>query len=81
MSDSPGGSHREISAEQRSEAIELVGKIRSTVYTDEEQVQLTNELKRLIPYPEWDNLMFWHTPDLSDEEAVDKALAYRPIEL
>lgn len=29
----------------------------------------------------WMDLLYWHTPELSDEEVVDKALEYRLIAL
>lgn len=72
---------RDIPPEIRARAIELVGMIRSTVFSDEEHIALYEELKRLIPHPAWSDLMFWHDPELSDEEAVAEALRYRPIAL
>jgi hypothetical protein len=81
MSDSDESRKRSISQEQHARAVELVEMIRSPIYSDEENAALTAELKRLIPHPGWDDLLFWHTPELSDEDAVDEALRYRPIAL
>jgi hypothetical protein len=81
MSD-PQESHKKtITEEQRARALELVEMIRSTVYSDEEAEGLLAELNRIIPNPQWGSLLFWHKPDLSDEEAVEEALKYRPIAL
>jgi len=55
--------------------------IRSPVYSDEENAAFTEELQRLIPHPAWSDLLFWHTPELSDAEAVEEALRYRPFAL
>jgi len=66
---------------ERRELVHLVRRLRSGETTDEETVELVEELKRRVPDPEVTNLMFWHQPELTDEEVVDRALAYRPIEL
>jgi hypothetical protein len=81
MSDSRESSKRTISDEQRARAVELVEMIRSPISSDEESAAFTAELKRLIPHPAWDDVLFWHKPELSDEEAVDEALRYRPFAL
>jgi hypothetical protein len=81
MSEEPVNRGRGISPENRARAIELVGMIRSTAFSDEEHIEFNEELERLIPHPAWSDLMFWHDPDLSDEEAVEEALRYRPIAL
>lgn len=71
----------QISQDQRARAVELVEMIRSTIYSDEETEAFIAELNRLIPNPHWGDLLFWHKPELSDEEAVAEALKYRPIAL
>ena len=81
MSESSGNHKRAISPEQRARALELVEMIRSPVYSDEENAAFTEELQRLIPHPAWSDLLFWHTPELSDAEAVEEALRYRPFAL
>lgn len=78
---SPEDRKKEISQDQRARAVELVEMIRSTIYSDEETEAFLAELNRLIPNPQWGNLLFWHKPELSDAEAVSEALKYRPIAL
>jgi hypothetical protein len=66
---------------RREGALELVRAIRYQLKSDEEVEGPLNELQRLIPHPAWMDLLYWHTPELSDDEVVDKALEYRPIAL
>lgn len=75
------GEGRKVSAEGYEKAVGLVGKIRSTVFSDEEIAEFEDELNRLIPHPAWPDLMFWHDPELSDKEVVEEGLRYRPIAL
>ena len=81
MSEASGNSGREILPADRARALELIGMLRSTIYSDDEHAEFDQELQRLVPHPAWSDLLFWHEPDLSDEEALEEALRYRPIEL
>lgn len=63
----------------RDELLSGVRKLRAVQGTDEEQINLLHELTRLSGYPEL-GLLIYHTT-LTVEEVVDKALAYRPIQL
>jgi hypothetical protein len=67
----------------RDELIEVVRRIVSVDGTEQELNELMDLLERNVPHPEVSNLIFY-PPDgisLSPEQVVDRALAYRPIEL
>ena len=42
---------------------------------------LIDELSRLLADPRVSDLLFWHEPELTDEEVIEEALRYRPYEL
>lgn len=65
----------------RERALEFVELARDPAVSDERLGELIDELKHVIPYPSWINLLFHRVPDLSDEQVVEEALRYRPIEL
>jgi hypothetical protein len=66
---------------RRGRALELVRAIRYELKSDEEIEAPFNELQRLIPHPAWLDLLYWQTPELSNDEVIDKALEYRPTAL
>lgn len=68
-------------SELRARCLILVRLIRTGVGSEEDGDGYFQELQRLKPNPNWAELMFYRTPDLSDEEVVDEGLAYRPIAL
>jgi hypothetical protein len=49
--------------------------------TEEEEDRIVNELKSSVVHPRVTDLIYYNTPKLTAEEVVDRALAYRPIEL
>ena len=63
----------------REELVELVKKIAAVDGTEEEIDNMLELLKKNVPDPRVSNYIF-HT-NLTPEEIVDKALAYRPIQL
>lgn len=63
----------------REELIELVKKIAAVDGTEEEIGKMVELFEKNVPDPNASNYIF-HT-NLSPEEVVDKALAYRPIQL
>ena len=67
--------------ERKQQALELVRKLRYGRVPDEEVGAVVDELERIVPNPNWTDLLFYNEPELSDEEAVEKALAYRPFAL
>ncbi|MET8075159.1 hypothetical protein [Streptomyces sp. NPDC005303] len=48
---------------------------------EEEEDRIVNELKSSVLHPRVTDLIYYNTPKLTAEEVVDRALAYRPIEL
>lgn len=66
---------------KNEKALELVALARDPTVSDERLGEIIDELKYVIPYPSWGNLIFHHVPDLSDEEVVGEALRHRPIAL
>ncbi|MFG2797765.1 hypothetical protein [Streptomyces pseudovenezuelae] len=48
---------------------------------EEEEDRLVDDLKSSVLHPRVTDLIYYNTPKLTAEEVVDKALAYRPIEL
>ncbi|MFF7283998.1 hypothetical protein [Streptomyces griseorubiginosus] len=46
-----------------------------------EEDRVVEELKSSVLHPRVTDLIFYNVPELTAEEVVDKALAYRPIEL
>jgi hypothetical protein len=70
-----------VDEETRQKAIVLVRLFRSGDLEEEQIAGKLDELMRLIPNPHWGNLMFYQDPELSDEEVVEAAMAYRPFTL
>ncbi|MFR9795521.1 hypothetical protein ACL02U_06375 [Streptomyces sp. MS06] len=66
---------------RRARALALVAEVRSGNFSDAECAERLEELSRLIPHPAWTDLLFYRTPELTDEGVVGEALAYRAIEL
>lgn len=67
----------------REQLIELVEKIRSGEGTEEQEDQWLAELKAAVSDPRISDYIFWDRsdPPLTAEQIVDRALAYRPMEL
>jgi hypothetical protein len=63
----------------REELIDLVKEIMAAEGTEEEIDQKLSLLRKNVPHPRVSNLIYHD--DLSAEEVVDKALAYKPIQL
>ena len=66
---------------RRERAIEIVRDIRYGRLPDDQASAKLDELEHLIPHPQWADLLFYQDPELTDEQAVDTALAYRPFAL
>lgn len=64
----------------REELINLVKELyNSKGKTEEQEDQLLDLLEKNVPHPEVSDLIYWE--DLTPEEVVDQALAYKPIQL
>ena len=67
----------------RAELVSLVQKIINAEGTEEEQDEMLLLLKASVPDPKVSDLIYYPPggQDLSAEEVVDRALAYKPIQL
>ncbi|MEU3191119.1 bacteriocin immunity protein [Streptomyces sp. NPDC006992] len=65
----------------RDELIRIVQKLIAADLPEEEEDHLVEELQSSVFHPRVTDLIYYHYPKLTAEEVVDKALAYRPIEL
>jgi hypothetical protein len=65
----------------REELIHIVQQLIDATLPEEEEDRLLEELKASVLHPRVSNLIYYSDPQLTAEEVVDQALAYRPIEL
>lgn len=65
----------------REELINLVSKIVKCEVAEEEIDKMIEVVKRNVPHPEVSDLIYWNEEELTPEEIVDVALAYKPIQL
>jgi hypothetical protein len=70
----------------RDRLIELVRRVMSGDFQDEAELQhLVTDFARSVPHPRAADLIFWPNDEFDGEPApaqvVERALAYRPIEL
>ena len=64
----------------RQKLIELVTKICEAEFDSEEEYEYAlRELEDNVVDPYRSDYIFHHTPELTPEEIVDKALSYKPI--
>jgi hypothetical protein len=59
------------------ELVELVNKICNPKLSDEEVSEYIEILEENVPHPAPSDLIFWNDEDLSPEEVVGIALAYK----
>jgi len=65
----------------RHDLIDLVRKILECEGTEEQVDEWQDLLEENVPHPDVSALMFENDEDLTPEEIVDRALAYKPIQL
>ncbi|MEU8244265.1 e9imm peptide [Actinoplanes missouriensis] len=70
---------RTLDESVREQAIGMIHRLRDPRIPDEAAGALISELERLLAYPRVSDLLFWRTPELTDEEVVEEALRYRPL--
>ncbi|MGE7184024.1 bacteriocin immunity protein [Peribacillus sp. NPDC006672] len=61
----------------KEELVELVNKIYNPMLSDEEISEYIEVLECNVPHPAPSDLIFWNDEDLSPEEVVEIALAYK----
>ncbi|MFK0103293.1 hypothetical protein [Streptomyces sp. NPDC091217] len=65
----------------RDEPIRLVQQIMDARLPEREHDALLEGLKQSVLHPRVSGLIYYSAPELTAEEVVDEALAYRPIAL
>ncbi|MFF1718901.1 bacteriocin immunity protein [Streptomyces sviceus] len=65
----------------REELVRMVQLLIDADLPEEEEDQIVAELKSSVLHPRVTDLIYYNTPKLTAEEVVERALAYRPIEL
>lgn len=61
----------------KRELVELVNKICNPKLSDEEVSEYIEILEQNVPHPAPSDLIFWNDENLSPEEVVEIALAYK----
>jgi len=64
----------------KEELVELVNKICNPKLSDEEVSEYIEILEKNVPHPAPSDLIFWNEEELSPEEVVEIALAYKEQE-
>lgn len=72
---------REIDTESQQRALWLIALVPDPSEPESRLRERMDELKVILGCPHVADLIFWEPPGLSDEEVVERALAYRPIAL
>lgn len=65
----------------REELVRMVQLLIDARLPEEEEDRIVDELKSSVLHPRVTDLIYYNNPKLTAEEVVDRALAYRPIEL
>ena len=65
----------------REELVELVRKVIEADGAEEEINGYIDSISRAVPHPTWTDLIYYANRELSPEEVVDEAMAYKPIQL
>lgn len=65
----------------REELIVLVNKIIECEGSEDEVDKMLEVLRSNVPHPEVSDLIYWNEEELTAEQIVDEALAYRTIQI
>ncbi|MFC8851059.1 MULTISPECIES: hypothetical protein [unclassified Micromonospora] len=71
----------QLDDESKSKALRLVRELRDPTLPDEGVADRLSRLESILRRPNMLDLLFFNDPELTDEEVVEKAAAYKPIEL
>ncbi len=63
----------------KEELVRLVTKIMNTEGTEAEVDEFVEMVNRAVPHPGWMDLAFYDDRNLTPEQVVEEALAYKPI--
>ena len=72
---------KQLTPEVLQEAVLLIDQLRTGKLSDQELSAVATKLDTLLPDPHWFDYSIDYVPELSAEEIVRKAFAYRPIQL
>ena len=61
----------------KEELLVLVRRIRLAQGTEAEIDALVRAFQASVPHPGASNLIYWHEPELTDEEIVEQAMSYQ----
>jgi len=75
----PRSPARTLGEAQRQRARDLIRRLRDPRLPDEATGELLDELAKLLVYPRVSDLLFWRTPELTDDEVINEALRYQPF--
>jgi hypothetical protein len=71
---------REIDENVRIRALEIIRLLRNPPHLADEEVSAPlSELERILGCPYVSDMMFYESPELSDEEVITRALQYSPF--
>ena len=63
----------------KEELVRLVTKIMNTEGTEAEVDELVEMVNRAVPHPGWMDLAVYDDRNLTPDQVVEEALAYKPI--
>jgi hypothetical protein len=79
MTIGPREAARTLDDTQRRRARLLVQRLKDPTLPDEASAELLDELKKMLLHPRVGDLLFWRTPELTEDEVIDEALLYQPF--
>ena len=79
MTTDPREAARTLDDAQRQRARLLIQRLKDPTLPDETGAELLDELKEMLLYPRVSDLLFWRTPELTEDEVIDEALQYQPF--
>jgi hypothetical protein len=79
MTTDPRETARTLDDAQRQRARLLIQRLKDPTLPDEAGAELLDELTRMLLYPTVSDLLFWRTPELTEDEVIDEALQFQPF--
>ncbi len=79
MTTDPSEAARTLDDVQRQRARLLIQRLKDPTLPDEASAELLDELKKMLLCPRVSDLLFWRTPELTEDEAIEEALQYQPF--
>ena len=70
-----------MAEKSHSELVHMVQQLINADLAEQEEGRIIDDLKSSVLHPRITDLIYYNIPKLTAGEVVEKALAYRPIEL